>query len=127
MTAPTELEQAVAKVESLVAALGQALRAGRAGRADAVEIEAAELQHALAAAMDRRRRSARSDPLSQPLRQRLARASGQVAAQRESLARASAALARALDVLLPAAPGAAVAYAADGRSARRSTSGLLRA
>ena len=35
------------------------------------------------------------------LRNRLASASGQVAAQRESLARATAALDRAIDVLLP--------------------------
>ncbi len=123
MPVPTELEQAVARIESRVEALDEALRADRA---DAVEIEAAELQHALAVAVGQLHRGAESNPLSQVLRQRLARAGGQLAAQRESLARASAALARALDVLLPTSV-ADGAYAADGRSGRRSTSGLLRA
>ena len=45
--------------------------------------------------------AARSGPLPPALRNRLASASGQVAAQRESLARATAALDRAIEVLLP--------------------------
>lgn len=93
------LEESVARVESRLLALGEALRVHHA---EAVEAEAAELQRALAAALDQLRRSARDGQLPPQLRQRLALASGRVAAQRESLARASAALDRAIDVLLPA-------------------------
>ena len=119
----TELEQSVEKVESRLLALGDALRVHHA---EAVEAEAAELQRALAAAVDQLRRSARAGQLSPQLRQRLALASGHVAAQRESLARASAALDRAIDVLLPS-PSPRVAYSAAGLSERPSHSGLVRA
>lgn len=119
----TELEQSVEQVESRLMALGEALRVHHA---EAVETEAAALQRALAVAVDQLRRSARSGQVSPQLRQRLARASGHVAAQRESLARASAALDRAIDVLLPS-PAPSVAYSAAGLSERPAHSGLVRA
>ena len=117
-----EVEQTIATLESRLQTLGEALRVHRA---EAVATEAAELQRALAAAMERLRRSARDGQLSPQLRQRLASASGQMAAQRESLARASAALDRALDVLLPGT-SPQVAYSATGLSERQPR-GLLRA
>ena len=116
MTPNRELEASVATVESRLQALGEALRLHRA---EAVETEAAELQRALAAAVEPPApQRARSGQLSPQLRQRLALASGQVAAQRESLARASAALDRAIDVLLPS-PAPRVAYSAAGLSERQ--------
>lgn len=118
-----QLEQLVDKVESRLAALGDALRVHHA---DAVATEAAELQRALAAAVDQLRHSARQGPLPLPLRQRLARASGHVAAQRESLARASAALDRAIDVLLPGNTDRA-AYSASGLAERAALGGMIRA
>jgi len=60
------------------------------------------------------------------LRQRLALAGSQVAAQRESLARATAALDRAIDVLMPAPPAAAV-YGQAGITERAASSGCLHA
>lgn len=117
------LEESVARVESRLFALGEALRVHHA---EAVEAEAAELQRALAAALDQLRRSARDGQLPPQLRQRLALASGHVAAQRESLARASAALDRAIDVLLPA-PAPRAAYSAAGLSERPPCSGMLQA
>jgi len=122
MALTVELEESIATLESRLQALGEALRVHRA---EAVATEAAELQRALAAAVERLRRSARAGQLSPQLRQRLALASGQVAAQRESLARASAALDRALDVLLPS-PDPQVAYSATGLNERQPR-GLLRA
>ena len=119
----TELEQSVENVEARLLALGEALRVHRA---EAVEAEAAELQRALAAAVDQLRRSARVGQLTPQLRQRLALASGHVAAQRESLARASAALDRAIDVLLPGATPH-VAYSASGLSERPLQSGMVSA
>jgi hypothetical protein len=118
-----ELEQSVSHVEARLGALGEALRVHRA---EAVEAEAAELQRALAAAVDQLRRSARAGNLSPQLRQRLALASGRGAAQRESLARASAALDRAIDVLLPTASPRG-AYSAAGISERRPHSGMVQA
>jgi hypothetical protein len=119
----TGLERSVEKVESRLLALGEALRLHRP---EAVETEAAELQRALAKALDPLRRGASAGALPPPLRQRLALASGQVAAQRESLARASATLDRAIDVLLPR-PAPQVAYSAAGLSERQSNCGLVRA
>ena len=117
-----EFEESIVTLESRLQALGEALRVHRA---EAVATEAAELQRALAAAVARLRRSADDGQLTPQLRQRLASASGQVAAQRESLARASAALDRALDVLLPGT-SPQVAYSATGLSERQPR-GLLRA
>jgi hypothetical protein len=119
----TALEQAVERVESRLLALGDALCVHHA---ETVEAEAAELQRALGAAVDQLRRCARAGQLTPQLRQRLALASGHVAAQRESLARASAALDRAIDVLLPR-PAAHVAYSASGLSERPSRSGMVSA
>lgn len=123
MTPHEELAHAVEQVENRLLALGDALRVHRA---EAVESEAAELQRALAAAVEQLKRGARDGRLSPQLRQRLALASGRVAAQRESLARASAALDRAIDVLLPS-PAPRSAYSAAGFSERPSGSGLLQA
>jgi hypothetical protein len=123
MAQDTELEQSVARLESRLAALGDALRVHHA---ETVAREATELQRALAAAVEQLRRSARAGQLSPRLRERLALASGHVAAQRESLARASAALDRAIDVLLPS-PAPRVAYSAVGLSERPAHSGVMRA
>lgn len=98
MTASNELEARLGAVEQGLAELGDALR-GRDPAA--IDRRAAELHKALASAVNQFSVAARSGPLPRDLRQRLAQASGQVAAQRESLARATAALDRAIDVLLP--------------------------
>jgi hypothetical protein len=123
MAQDTELEQSVARVESRLGALGDALCVHHA---DAVASEATELQRALAVAVEQLRRSARAGQLSPQLRERLALASGRVAAQRESLARASAALDRAIDVLLPS-PAPRIAYSAAGLTERPTHSGVMRA
>ena len=123
MVGPDELERSVQQVESRLLALGDALRVHHA---EAVESEAAALQRALAAAVEQLKRGARDGRLSPQLRQRLALASGRVAAQRESLARASAALDRAIDVLLPS-PAPRGAYSAAGANERPSRSGMLQA
>jgi hypothetical protein len=116
------LEESVMSVESRLGALGQALCERNS---EQVELQAHELQRALAAAVERLGLAARAGDVPPPLRQRLARASGQVAAQRESLARATAALDRSLDVLMPA--NAPVAYSASGVTERSSRSGLAQA
>ncbi len=82
----------------------------------------AELHHALAATVEHFANAARAGSLPLALRQRLALASGKVAAQREALARATASLDRAIEVLIPR-PAVAPLYGAGGRSARRSTTG----
>ena len=111
MAQELELQAALARVESHLAALGEALR-GQA--AEAVAGEAAELQRAL----EPLRRAVRAGALPPQLRERLALAAGRTAAQRESLARGGAALHRAIDVLLPgAAPR--IAYSAAGLGERR--------
>jgi hypothetical protein len=117
------LEESVMSVESRLGALGQALCERNS---EQVELQAHELQRALAAAVERLGLAARAGDVPPPLRQRLARASGQVAAQRESLARATAALDRALDVLMPA-NAACVAYSASGVTERSPRSGLAQA
>ncbi len=93
-----ELEARLAAVETGLVALGNALRAR--DPAD-IDLHASELHRALASAVSHFSDAARNGPLPAALRNRLATASGQVAAQRESLARATAALDRAIDVLLP--------------------------
>jgi len=123
MAQDTELEQSVARVESRLAALGEALRMHHA---DAVANEASELQRALATAVEPLRRGARVGQLSPQLRERLALASGRVAAQRESLARAGAAIDRAIDVLLPS-PAPRVAYSAAGLNERQAHGGVMQA
>jgi len=117
------LEASLSSVERLLGALGLALRDRDAG---AVERHAADLHHALASAIQRFSQASRTNGVPPVLRQRLALASGQVAAQRESLARATAALDRAIDVLMPAPLPAAV-YGHGGHSERAATSGCLHA
>jgi len=116
-----ELERPLQAVEDALGALSLALhRQDAAG----VDLVASQLHAALAAAVDHFGRAARSGGVPMPLRQRLATASGQVAAQREALARATASLDRAMDVLMPgvAAPAAGL-YGAHGAADRKSHSG----
>lgn len=94
------LEPVVLAVEARLQALGQALQQRDSA---AVEQCASDLHRALTEAVETFRHAARSGG-TPALRQRLVRATGQVAAQRESLARATAALDRAMDVLLPRTP-----------------------
>ena len=122
MSQTNELEQSVERVERHLSALAEALRVHHA---EAVESTAGELQRALAAAVEQLRRSARDGQLPVPLRQRLAAASGRVAAQRESLARASAALDRAIDVLLPTSAAQGGAYSAAGLPERQAFGGMV--
>ena len=116
------LETPLAAVEDRLTALGLALSRHDA---QAIESEASELHRALAAAIDHFSRAAREGGVPPLLRQRLALASGQVAAQREALARATAALDRAIDVLLPGLSGNV--YVASGTSERHGLSGSARA
>jgi hypothetical protein len=113
-----ELEAALAAVELRLSGLSDALRDRNA---DAIEQQATELHQSLAAAVNRFAQAARQGGVPPALRQRLAQASGQVAAQRESLARATAALDRAIDVLMPGTAVTSI-YAAGG-SAERSSFG----
>lgn len=113
------LEQAVARLEGRLLALGEALCQPHA---EAVAAEAAELQRAL----EPLRRHAGDGALTPPLRQRLALAAGLAGAQRDALARTSAALERAIDVLLPP-PAPRSAYSAAGLSERPSLGGVLQA
>ena len=118
------LEASLQAVELQLGALGVALRdRDSAG----IERHAADLHRALAVAVQRFSLASRQPSgVPQPLRHRLALASGQVAAQRESLARATAALDRAIDVLMPA-PLPATVYGTGGQNERSPTSGCLHA
>ena len=113
------LEAPLKAVEDQLQALGLALH-----QQDVVAVDhAASCLHlALAAAMDHFSRAARSGGVPAPLRQRLALASGQVAAQREALARATASLDRAMDVLIPRMAPSAL-YSAAGSTERHSPAG----
>jgi hypothetical protein len=116
------LEEAVATIESRLAALGMALRDRDAL---AIDASAQALQRAFTSAIHRFTAAARdAGGIPLPLRRRLAIARGRVAAQRETLARANAALDRAMNVLLPP-DWPAPAYAADGARARQSTTGAI--
>jgi hypothetical protein len=118
-----ELEARLAAVETRLAALGNALRARDPV---GIDLHAAELHRALASAVTQFSDAAKSGPLPPALRNRLASASGQVAAQRESLARATAALDRAIDVLFPAEGDSL--YSASGAADRGTlTSGVVSA
>lgn len=110
------LERPLLAVEERLSALGAALRQPDVQDLDRV---AADLHTALAAAVDHFTRAARAGGVPPVLRQRLALASGQVAAQREALARATASLDRAMDVLMPR-PAAAPSglYSAYGSNER---------
>jgi hypothetical protein len=117
-----ELETSLVALEQSLAALGTALR-----DQDAPSIErlSHELQALLGGAVQRFARAAqRPNGVPPALRQRLLRASAQVAAQRESLARATAALDRAIDVLMPSQAPAA-AYGANGSFARAARTGSI--
>ena len=92
------LEECLNQVESQLASLGTALGARDL---DAIARHSQGLQQALTHAVDRFSLAAKQGQVPDPLRRRLARASGLVAAQRESLARATAALDRAIEVLMP--------------------------
>ena len=118
-----ELERPLKGVEDCLSALGAALQRSDA---QAVERVAAELHAALAAAIDHFGRAARSGVVPPQLRQRLAHASGQVAAQREALARATASLDRAIDVLMPRpVSGGLNLYSQAGANERTSSGGSL--
>ena len=116
--AGAELEATLSAVEIRLHALGVALL--ERNSAD-IELHSSELHRALARAVDHFSRAARHGALPAPLRQRLMRASSQVAAQRESFARATAALDRAIDVLLPRE--AAAIYSPQGAAERAGTRG----
>ena len=116
--AAAELEATLSAVEIRLHALGVALLERNGPD---IELHSSELHRALARAVDHFSAAARHGELPAPLRQRLMRASSQVAAQRESFARATAALDRAIDVLLPR--DAAPVYSALGAAERPTTSG----
>lgn len=115
------LEPVIVEVELRLAALAEALRARDSHDVDQA---ATQLQQALAVALDRFGCAARAGGIPPALRQRLVRASGQVAVQRENLARATAALDRALEGLLPRE---ATGYTARGATALATHSGSARA
>ncbi len=117
-----DLERTLTAVEARLAALGVALL--ERNSAD-IDTHATELHRALARAVDHFSQAARHGALPAPLRQRLMRASSQVAAQRESFARATAALDRAIDVLLPREAGGL--YSALGASERAPRGGSIQA
>lgn len=118
-----DLEARLTAVELRLGALGSSLRSRDAA---GIDLHAAELHAALAGAISHFSDAAKSSRVPPALRNRLAAASGQVAAQRESLARATAALDRAIDVLLPR-DGLAL-YSAYGNADRgMSKSGVIRA
>ena len=116
------LERPLKAVEDQLVALGTALHQQDAA---AVDLAAAQLHVALAAAVDRFGRAARSGGVPAPLRQRLAVAGGQVAAQREALARATASLDRAIDVLIPRVVPSTSYSAAGGNDRRTGAGGCL--
>lgn len=97
-----ELEALLARVESALGGLGEALRQRDAA---GIETQAQLLQGGLEDTVHAFARAARAGSIPAPLRARLVKASGQVAAQRDSLMRATAALDRAIDTLMPKEPG----------------------
>lgn len=116
---PSDLESALAAVETSLADLGLALQEHDA---DHTEVAAGHLHQALTLAVRQFSDSARRGGVPPALRRRLAMASGQVAAQREAVARATTMLDRAIDVLLPTpvpAPAAGL-YDAYGSAHHRS-------
>lgn len=89
-----------------------------------VELHAAELQRALAAAVEGLVQAARQGgpPVPLELRRRLGLAGARIAALRDALARASAALDRAIDVLMPDVGAPLVVYSAGGSATQRASS-----
>ena len=117
----SELVRPLQAVEDKLTALGLALHGQDSQAVDRV---AADLHAALAAAVDHFSRAAKAGGVPPLLRQRLALASGQVAAQREALARATASLDRAMDVLIPRLPAASSSlYSAVGGNDRSGLAG----
>ncbi len=109
---PDELDSVVTSVEKQLKALADALRERDP---PAIEFQANELQRALSRAVACFVRAAHDGGVPEPMRRRLARASGQVAAQRDVLSRATAALDRAIDVLMPGADApSGTLYSASG-------------
>ena len=119
-----ELEPPLATLEGCLGDMAQALCANDAA---AIEHQATALHRALAQPVGHFSRAARSGGVPAPLRQRLALASGRVAAQREALARATAALDRAIDVLLPEHHQPPNVYGAAGTADRGLRNGPLQA
>ena len=119
----SELETALAAVETELNALGLALQSQDAG---ATEQAANALHRALQRAVDRFGHQAAPQGVPLALRRRLALAGGRVAAQREAVYRASTALDRAIDVLLPSPAPVAGLYGAQGHT-RRGSSGYVEA
>lgn len=107
-----ELESLLARVESALGGLGEALRQRDA---TGIETQAQQLQSGLEDTVNAFARAARTGSIPAPLRARLVKASGQVAAQRDSLMRATAALDRAIDTLMPKDAGNAPAPVYGGR------------
>jgi hypothetical protein len=119
--AQAALEASIAEIETRLSALAQSLLERDSA---ALEASATDLQRALAHGLDSFTVASRHGAVPPPLRQRLVRASGQVAAHRDTLARATAALDRAIDMLLPRT---APVYNATGAAARPAQSGLAQA
>jgi len=110
----TELETALEGVELRLAALGHALAGPDPA---AVESAADELRVAMRAAMESFAQVSRRGVMPPAIRQRLAMASGQVAAQREALFRATTALDQAIEILIPR-PDSGGVYSPQGAQAR---------
>lgn len=110
------LDDVLDHVELHLEELAEALRSRDA---EAVDRSASLLHGSLATAIESFSAAAGQGRVPESLRQRLARASAQVAAHRESLARATAALDRAIDVLLPQ-DRSGVPYGVTGRRDRPS-------
>jgi hypothetical protein len=119
-----ELETSLAAVEQRLGALSHALREQNV---KAIEQQAGELHHALAVAVQRFAHAARSGGVPPPLRNRLARATAQMALQRESLARATAALDRAIDVLMSGIAGSTPVHSPASGAERGRGSGTVQA
>lgn len=115
------LEHLVVRIETELAALGDALRQRDS---QGIENHADALQAALVSAMDASVHAAHDGKLPRALRTRLVRATGQLAAQWESLARATAALDRAMEVLMPQ-PASSVYCTQHFSQVPRSTGSLM--
>ena len=122
LTPGSQLADLLAAVEGRLAALGEALRTRDSA---GIELHSAELQRALANAVNPFARAAHSGELPPAWQHRLALAGAQVAAQRESLARATVSLDRAIEVLLPAADSAL--YSTHGNPQRAARGGTAQA
>lgn len=109
--AGSHLEPLLAGVEQRLAALAKAMRQRDI---PTIEAQADALHRALAQAVESFVQATRNGGVPEPMRLRLAHASGQLARHREALSRATAALDRAIDVLMPGALPAGRVYLASG-------------